>query len=488
MHVAYSATENFNIRLLVGADSNPPTTPTLSSTVPASVSQINLSWTTSTDNVAVLGYQVFRNASQIATTSLTSYFDSGLNANTLYTYSVRAFDTSFNYSSTSNTLATTTLTPTATTTSSSGGGGGSSGSKSTVLQEFSVSPLLYSALFTWKTSTFVKFDLRWGRTSSYELGYISDDVVKREHTTVVTDLVPSTVYEYELTAFDSDGKQIRLKSGQFKTRSLRDTVAPTNVQNLKAKVVGDSVVLSWVNPQDTDFGKVRIVRSYLFYPTDSADGFVAYQGSDETFTDAEAFREIQKMYYTVFSYDMLGNISSGAVVEVTKDKKYVPTLSNTDAPDSPYVLSFTDLEFIQDGKQVGLAGLDATEAFSVRIAYHKLPEHLKTITVTLRSGKQIDTTYLLRINNNKTFYEALIAPFTQVGPIDVFSTVYDFKTKTMQTVSGVVSFYSPTKNTQNTFPFQTTYAIESPVATFAMIFFLTLCVFIFFFFFKRKKP
>lgn len=45
-------------------------------------SQINLTWTASTDNVGVTGYRVFRNGTQVGTPSGTSYSDTGLTAST----------------------------------------------------------------------------------------------------------------------------------------------------------------------------------------------------------------------------------------------------------------------------------------------------------------------------------------------------------------------------------------------------------------------
>src|SRR3989441_769044 len=52
-------------------DITPPSVPTNLSASAVSSSQITLSWTASTDNVGVAGYQIYRGGSQIATTSLT---------------------------------------------------------------------------------------------------------------------------------------------------------------------------------------------------------------------------------------------------------------------------------------------------------------------------------------------------------------------------------------------------------------------------------
>ncbi len=90
-------------------DTQAPTTPTDLNIISVSSATVNLNWATSTDNVAVTGYRVFRNNVQVATSTLTSYADQGLASQTQYSYIVDAFDANANISSPSNTVATTTL-------------------------------------------------------------------------------------------------------------------------------------------------------------------------------------------------------------------------------------------------------------------------------------------------------------------------------------------------------------------------------------------
>lgn len=90
-------------------DTTPPSTPTNLSATPVSSTQINLAWTASTDNVAVTGYNVFRDGAPIATTTSPSFSNTGLTANTSYTYAVRAFDAAGNYSALTAGVSTTTL-------------------------------------------------------------------------------------------------------------------------------------------------------------------------------------------------------------------------------------------------------------------------------------------------------------------------------------------------------------------------------------------
>lgn len=91
-------------------DTQAPTAPSGLTATPVSSSQVNLSWTASTDNVGVTGYRVERcvggsgcsSFSQIGTPSATSFSDTGLSAATTYSYRVRAADAVPNLSSYSN--------------------------------------------------------------------------------------------------------------------------------------------------------------------------------------------------------------------------------------------------------------------------------------------------------------------------------------------------------------------------------------------------
>ncbi|MEN6536532.1 MAG: Ig-like domain-containing protein, partial [Bryobacteraceae bacterium] len=92
------------------SDTTAPSAPSGLNAQVQSTSQINLSWTASTDNVAVTGYVVYRNGSQVGTSATTTFNDTGLAAVTEYTYAVAAVDAAGNASGQSSTVAATTLT------------------------------------------------------------------------------------------------------------------------------------------------------------------------------------------------------------------------------------------------------------------------------------------------------------------------------------------------------------------------------------------
>lgn len=89
-------------------DTAAPSVPTgLSATAPTSTT-VHLSWTASTDNVAVTGYRVYRNGFQIGTSATNSYTDNTTAGTTTYSYTVRAYDAAGNLSGQSNTATITT--------------------------------------------------------------------------------------------------------------------------------------------------------------------------------------------------------------------------------------------------------------------------------------------------------------------------------------------------------------------------------------------
>jgi len=103
---------DFTLTTLIAVpDTTPPSVPTSLSASAVSSSQINLSWTASTDNVGVAGYTISRGGSQIGTTALTSYSDTSLSPSTTYTYTVAAYDAAGNVSALSASASAATLPP-----------------------------------------------------------------------------------------------------------------------------------------------------------------------------------------------------------------------------------------------------------------------------------------------------------------------------------------------------------------------------------------
>ena len=112
-NIAGSATAYVTITVNAPSDTQAPTAPVLVSAVAKSPTEVDLTWTASTDNVGVAGYQISKSGT-IATSvsgSAVTYSDTTLSPNTTYTYFVRAYDAAGNYSNASNTVQVTTPPP-----------------------------------------------------------------------------------------------------------------------------------------------------------------------------------------------------------------------------------------------------------------------------------------------------------------------------------------------------------------------------------------
>jgi chitodextrinase len=91
------ATGLVRIGLAASGDTTAPSTPTGLTVTPGNT-QNALTWTASTDNVAVTGYKVRRGGTVVGTPSGTSYTDTGLTNGTTYSYTVSAVDAAANES------------------------------------------------------------------------------------------------------------------------------------------------------------------------------------------------------------------------------------------------------------------------------------------------------------------------------------------------------------------------------------------------------
>jgi len=105
-----------------GGDTTPPSVPTNVNGTPVGSSEVDLTWTGSTDDAGgsgVAGYNVYRDGTKVNSSLVTgtSFNDTGLQASTQYSYTVSAVDNQGNESAQSTP-------PTPVTTGSGGGGGG----------------------------------------------------------------------------------------------------------------------------------------------------------------------------------------------------------------------------------------------------------------------------------------------------------------------------------------------------------------------------
>ena len=91
------------------ADVQAPTVPSGLSVLSTTASAASLSWTGSTDNVSVAGYNVYSGSTMVATSPGTAATVTGLAPSTSYSFTVRAYDEAGNLSASSAAVSATTL-------------------------------------------------------------------------------------------------------------------------------------------------------------------------------------------------------------------------------------------------------------------------------------------------------------------------------------------------------------------------------------------
>lgn len=106
---SYGEVEDYNVNLVAGSsDTTAPSTPTGLTASGTTASSTNLSWTASTDNVGVTGYDVYMNGSLKTSVTTASASITGLTASTSYSFYVIAKDAAGNNSTASSTTNVTT--------------------------------------------------------------------------------------------------------------------------------------------------------------------------------------------------------------------------------------------------------------------------------------------------------------------------------------------------------------------------------------------
>ncbi|HVQ43946.1 MAG TPA: Ig-like domain-containing protein [Candidatus Saccharimonadia bacterium] len=309
------------------ADTQAPSAPTGLTATAISFTQANLNWTAATDNVAVTGYQVFRDGVQIGTATGTTFSDAALTFNTNYTYTVRAVDAAGNVSLDSNAAAITTPTPDT--------------------QAPSV-PTGLTASVTLPNQV----DLSW--TAAADDTAVTKYLVKRNGAVIAqptgttfsdTTATGGSTYSYVVAAADAAGNTSA--SSDPATATVPDTTAPTAPVSLTATAVaGPQVNLSWGASSDA-VG----VTSYLIFrdgqPLDTATG-TSY--SDANVVTGTTYN------YTVEATDAAGNLSAAS-----NTATITPPVPDTQAPTAPTGLTATAVSFTQ----VNLAWTAATDNIAV---------------------------------------------------------------------------------------------------------------------------
>jgi|GEM_PF-5932239 len=197
-------------------DTTAPTVPTGLSAVATSSTTINLTWTASTDNVGVTGYNVYRcqgagctpSSTRVGTSVGTSYASTGLTPSTAYVFKVSAYDAVPNTSIASST---------ATATTNAAPPPGLSAITATGITSS-------SATITWTTTEASDTQVEYGLTTAYGTSSPLNTALVTAHSQGLTGLNAATLYHYRVK---SKGAWNNLATSTDKTFTTGDSEDPT---------------------------------------------------------------------------------------------------------------------------------------------------------------------------------------------------------------------------------------------------------------------
>lgn len=124
---------------------------------------------------------------------------------------------------------------------------------------------------------------------------------------VTANLVKGDILVGQVVTVIYDGTNFQLVTG-----NSSGDITPPNVATSFAGKQGNALaILTWVNPTDTDFAGVKILRNATGYPTsfDDANSTSIYIGTGTTFTDTGLTNDAT-YYYRIFPYDTSYNYNT----------------------------------------------------------------------------------------------------------------------------------------------------------------------------------
>lgn len=310
-----------------------------------SSSRIDLAWTASSDNVGVTGYRVDRcsgancsSFTQVGTSTVPSYADSGLTASTSYSYRVRAIDAAGNVSADSNTASATTKASSDTQAPTAPGALTATASSATQIG------------LTWSPSTDNVGVTGYRVERCTGNGCTSFVQITSTTTTSFNDsgALSGTTYGYRVRATDAAGNLSPYSNNAYATTSgTADTQAPTAPGGLTATASSSSQIgLSWTASTDNvGVTGYRIERcsgagctSFAQVGTTSGANATTFTSTGLTGSTSYSFR--------VRATDAAGNLSGYSNVASAT----TGAASDTQAPTAPSALAAT----ASSSSQIGL--------------------------------------------------------------------------------------------------------------------------------------
>ncbi|GII82423.1 hypothetical protein Ssi03_04130 [Sphaerisporangium siamense] len=205
-----------------GTDTTAPSVPGNVRVTATGSDSVTLAWNASTDNVGVTGYEVYRGTTLVTTATGTTYTDSGLTAQTTYSYTIRARDAAGNRSAASTAVSATTT----------GGNTGTPGQPGTV----TATPGASSIALSWGAST--------GTVTGYR---VYEGTTVRATVTGTTATISSLgtceTHTYTVKAYNAQGESAA--SAPVTASTTGCTTIPGKPGKPTATTTDNSITLSW---------------------------------------------------------------------------------------------------------------------------------------------------------------------------------------------------------------------------------------------------
>lgn len=295
-------------KTVVKGDIIPPTAPTnltASNTTPTGTT---LSWTASTDNIGVTGYNVYKNSVLQTTVTGTTTNITGLTSATTYAFSVKAKDAANNLSASSNTVSVTTLTI-------------SDITPPVISSVTATSITSSSATVTWTTNEASSSQVSYGTTTAYG-GTATGASNVTSHSVSLSGLSSSMLYHYRVTSVDASSNSASSNDFTFTTTATSGNppvvsiTAPANNAQIRtgsgiyaSATDSDGIAGVQFKLDGVNIGQEDILSPYLIALPTTTEG---------------------PHTLTAVARDTLGNSATSAVVNVTVDNTS-PVLSNITA-------------------------------------------------------------------------------------------------------------------------------------------------------------
>lgn len=334
-----------------------------------------------------------------------------------------------------------------------------------------------SAKISWNTNENASAYLYFGKTLSYEIGALEDHAgsLIPFHKIEIRGLEENTVYYFQIRSSDSAGNQ-SIKDG-FNFATFSKKISPDNISGLKAAADDSKIILSWNNPEGRDFDHVLIARSEEFYPRSINEGVTVYSGTNESFVDTNLANGI-KYFYSIFSFDSHGNVSSGALVSAIPNKIIIPEIPPEKTPQKPETpiialpqitpekpimplpaipdienISIEDFVFFQDGKIIALKEgkleIDYEKEIVIIIDAEKIPDDIGSIMIILTRENE-EYSYLMKKDDKIKAYSASIKLASE-GSFDITIVLLDKNNKIAKAIPAGLSPIRTAKPFKNHF-------------------------------------